>query len=75
MTHSTAKIKINSKRAECSMCGEVFKTPAMFDKHLSFDDEGKRCCVFPEKVGLVLREVKDGLIWAYPQSENRYWEK
>lgn len=78
MTQSTGKLLVDSPRAMCQTCKEVFSTPGNFDKHmtpfgerfaLSTENQNRKrnskVCVDPSTVGLVLSESSG--VWITPQ--------
>lgn len=66
----TRRLPFGSRRCECPACGELFTTPANFDKHRK-GKPGARYCVPPAAVGLVTKTVSGGwTVWAEPLPED-----
>lgn len=51
-------------RCMCPTCGEFFSIDDNFDRHRKREYGVNRHCVDPASVGLVIKPVKGGTVWA-----------
>lgn len=58
-----------SNTCRCSVCGEYFSTLSNFDRHRK-GEHGKKVCVDPESVGLVIGSRGAGSVWKMPGIES-----
>ena len=52
---------MNTERARCQKCGEVFSRTSNFDRHRKSGN-----CVDPESVGLIITEKNGNSWWQQP---------
>ena len=74
MTRTNAPLTPQSGgRCQCPACGEVFSTDSGFTKHRK-GELGKKYCVDPETVGLVIKKVGEYTVWK-GKGSNSDWFK